>query len=265
MKVKLYLKMFFKASAVMLAVVINVGCTAQKRAVQETSTDSQSKITPGAERLSEYLPILKGKRVAVFANHTSVVGEIHLIDTLVKLGVNVKLIFAPEHGFRGTADAGENIEATIDKATNIPIVSLYGRKRKPSDEDLKEVDLLLFDIQDVGARFYTYISHMQEYMESALEHNLPLMILDRPNPNGFYVDGPVLEEKFKSFVGMQPVPIAYGMTMGEYAQMILQEGWLSKEANEAYQRVIASRYREGSTYFHLDVIPCANYTHKSKY
>ena len=222
-------------------------------------------IITGAERLDQYLPLLKGKNVAVFANQTSVVGDTHLVDTLRKLGVNIKVIFGPEHGFRGTADAGEHIESGIDKDSGIPVVSLYGKKRKPSEEDLKDVNLMLFDIQDVGIRFYTYISSLQDYMEAALEFNLPLLILDRPNPNGFYVDGPVLEDKFKSFVGMQPVPIVYGMTIGEYAEMILREEWLGKEATKAYNRLKAARYAAGATYFKLTVIPCANYTHKSKY
>lgn len=230
-----------------------------------TASARSKSIMPAAERLDQYLPLLKGKKIAVFANQTSTVGTAHLVDTLRKLGVSINVIFGPEHGFRGTADAGEHIESGIDKASGIPVVSLYGSKRKPSKEDLKEVDVMLFDIQDVGVRFYTYISSLQDYMEAALAYNLPLIVLDRPNPNGFYIDGPVLEEKFKSFVGMQPVPVVYGMTIGEYAQMILEEGWLSKEANEAYRNVMAARYKAGAIYFTLRVIPCANYTHKSTY
>ena len=226
---------------------------------------SNKTIIPGAERLDQYLPLLKGKKVAVFANQTSMVGNIHLVDVLQKNGVQIKVIFGPEHGFRGTADAGEKVETTVDKATGIPVVSLYGAKRKPSDKDLEGVDIMLFDIQDVGVRFYTFISSLQEYLESALEHNLPLVLLDRPNPNGFYVDGPVLEPAFKSFVGMQPVPVVYGMTLGEYAEMLLQEVWLSAQANEAFQTIKASRYKAGAVFFKLIVIPCANYTHSSKY
>jgi len=221
---------------------------------------------PAAERLGEYLPLLKGKKVAVFANQTSMVGNTHLVDTLQKSGVTIKVIFGPEHGFRGTADAGEKVENVVDKATGVPVVSLYGKKRKPSKEDLQDVDVMLFDIQDVGVRFYTYISSLEEYMESAIEHNIPLMVLDRPNPNGHYVDGPVLEPKFKSFIGMQPVPVVYGMTIGEYAQMILGEGWLSKEALDHYQKnVLAAIYPPGAKYFQLTVIPNGNYTHKSLY
>ena len=231
------------------------------------SAPGSTRIMPGAERLDKYLPLLKGKRVAVFANQTSMVGGTHLVDTLKKRGVSIRVIFGPEHGFRGVADAGEKVESIVDAATGLPVVSLYGKKRKPSAEDLKDVDVLLFDIQDVGVRFYTFISSLQDYLETAIEQNKPLIILDRPNPNGHYVDGPVLEPKFKSFIGMQPVPIVYGMTIGEYATMLLQEGWLSKEATEAYTKnILAANYQAGATgYFSLTVIPCANYTHKSKY
>ena len=255
--------------------IVGSNCSAQKQKTKsptvnqevKTKTDKTnlSTIIPAAERLNEYLPLLKGKRVAVFANHTAMVGNTHLVDTLQKLGVNIKTAFGPEHGFRGNAPDGAKIETTIDKATGIPIVSLYGQKNKPSKEDLKDIDVMVYDIQDVGTRFYTFISSMQLFMEAAIENNIPLIILDRPNPNGFYVDGPVLDPKFKSFVGMQPIPVVYGMTIGEYANMILQEKWLSKEANEAYQKIIASRYAEGAKFFQLTVIQCANYTHQSKY
>jgi uncharacterized protein YbbC (DUF1343 family) len=256
-----------KMLQLILAVTIAISCNAQKNTkTYRKQVTSTSEILPAAHRLSEYLPLLKGKKVAVFANQTSVVCNTHLVDTLRKLGVNISVIFGPEHGFRGTADAGEKVESGIDKATGIPVVSLYGKKRKPTKEDLKGANLLLFDIQDVGVRFYTYISSLQDYMEAAIDLNLPLIVLDRPNPNGFYVDGPVLEPKYKSFIGMQPVPVVYGMTIGEYAKMILEEGWLSKEAMEAYtQKVLAAIYPAGAVYFSLNVIPCANYTHKSKY
>lgn len=229
-------------------------------------TAAKTTIIPAAERTNQYIPLLKGKRVAVFANQTSTAGKEHLVDVLQKNGVTIQVIFGPEHGFRGTADAGEKVESGIDKATGVPVISLYGKKRKPSKEDLAGVDVMLFDIQDVGVRFYTYISSLQEYMETAIEYNIPLIVLDRPNPNGHYVDGPVLEEKYKSFVGMQPVPIVYGMTVGEYAKMILGEGWLSKEAMQAYQQnVVAATYPPGAAHFSLTVIPNGNYTHKSMY
>lgn len=268
--------MFSKFFFVPLCFALFAGnCSAQKHKSksptnnQEVKTKTEqinvSPITPAAERLNEYLPLLKGKRIAVFANNTAMVGNIHLVDTLQKLGVNIKTAFGPEHGFRGNAPDGAKIETAIDKKTGIPIVSLYGQKNKPSNEDLKDIDLMVYDIQDVGTRFYTYISSLQLYMEAAIENNIPLIVLDRPNPNGFYVDGPVLDPKFKSFVGMQPIPVVYGMTIGEYANMILQEKWLSREANETYQKIIASRYAGGAKFFQLNVIQCANYTHQSKY
>lgn len=225
---------------------------------------ASAEIMPAAYRTHVYVPMLKGKRVAIFANHTATIGNVHLVDTLLKLGVNITVAFGPEHGFRGTADAGEKVDTYIDPATKIPVISLYGKKRKPTPEDLKDVDVMLFDIQDVGTRFYTYISSLQEYMEAAFENSKPLMILDRPNPNGFYVDGPVLDTTYKSFVGMNPIPTVYGMTMGEYAFMVAGEQWLSKKANEKYAYY---RTAENSkdTAFHFQLIKCANYTHKSRY
>ena len=225
---------------------------------------STSDILPAAYRTQVYLPLLKGKRVGIFANHTATIGNKHLVDTLLSLGIKITKAFGPEHGFRGTADAGEKVENYIDPTTGIPVISLYGKKRKPSAEDLADVDILLFDIQDVGTRFYTFISSLQEFMEAAFENSKPLMILDRPNPNGFYVDGPVLDTAFKSFVGMQPIPVVYGMTMAEYAFMISGERWLSAKANEKhdyYKRAENSK----DTLFHFQVIKCANYTHKRKY
>ncbi len=224
----------------------------------------EGRITPGAERINVYLPLIKGKKVGIFANHTSVVGNTHLVDTLRKLGVDIRVIFGPEHGFRGTTPDGVKITDYKDEQTGILVVSLYGNKRRPSPEDIKDVDVLIFDIQDVGTRFYTYISSMQEYLETALENHKPLLLLDRPNPNGFYVDGPVLDKKFKSFVGMQPIPINYGMTMGEYAQMLLGEKWLSEKANAIHAYNISTT-PTSDTPFHFMVIKNQNYTHKSKY
>jgi uncharacterized protein YbbC (DUF1343 family) len=243
--------------------LFQMSCSAQQKAA---TMKTEKTILPAAARTGLYMPLLKGKSVAVFANQTSMAGTTHLVDLLRGAGVRIAVIFGPEHGFRGTAEAGEKVENGKDKATGIPLVSLYGKKRKPSKEDLKGVDVLLFDIQDVGVRFYTYISSLQDYLETAIEANIPLVVLDRPNPNGFYVDGPVLEKEFKSFIGMQPVPVVYGMTIGEYAKLLLEEGWLSKEAMEAYtQNILAATYPPGATYFSLTVIPCENYTHKSKY
>lgn len=240
-------------------IIINVPHPARKK---NTTT---APIVPAAEQLNQYLPLLKNKKLALLVNHTSTIGSSHIIDTLKKAGMDIKVVFGPEHGFRGDAPDGAKIETTTDAKTGIPVVSLYGKKNKPTPEDLAGVDLMIYDIQDVGARFYTFISSLQYFMEAALENNIPLLILDRPNPNGFYVDGPVLDPKFKSFVGMQPVPVVYGMTIGEYAHMILQEGWLSETANKAYERLKRTRYKEGAKFFQLTVIPVANYTHKSKY
>ncbi|MEO6218893.1 MAG: DUF1343 domain-containing protein [Ginsengibacter sp.] len=225
---------------------------------------AQEKIIPGAERMDVYVPLLKGKAVAVFANQTSMVKNTHLVDTLLKRGVKVVKIFGPEHGFRGNTDDGGNVENFIDKKTGIEVISLYGKHNKPTKEDLKGVDILIFDIQDVGTRFYTFISSLEYYIEASCENSKPLLILDRPNPNGFYVDGPVLDPKFKSFVGMQPVPIVYGMTMGEYALMIAGEKWLNAESNKKYSYYQHSE-NSPDTPFHFLIIKCLNYDHNSKY
>lgn len=255
-----------KILALLLYVLITFSaCNAQNNIKQKTlNANQENLILTGAERINVYLPLIKGKKVGIFANQTSIIGNSHLVDTLRKLGVNIKVIFGPEHGFRGTASAGEKIGNYTDEKTGIPVVSLYGSKRKPSADDLKDIDLLIFDIQDVGVRFYTYISSLQEYMEAAFENNKPLLILDRPNPNGFYVDGPVLDTKFKSFVGMQPIPIVYGMTIGEYAFMIAGEKWLSEKANLKHDYYKTAQ-NSPDTPFHFQVIKCQNYTHNSKY
>ncbi|MGZ5222397.1 MAG: exo-beta-N-acetylmuramidase NamZ family protein, partial [Chitinophagaceae bacterium] len=234
----------------------------------EAGNKNSTKIIPAADQVDEYLPLLKGKKVALLVNHTSTVGGTHIVDTLKKLGIDIRVVFGPEHGFRGDAPDGAKIETTVDAKTGIPVVSLYGKKNKPTAEDLKDIDIMVYDIQDVGTRFYTFISSMQYFMEAALENDsygIPLIILDRPNPNGFYVDGPVLDMKFKSFVGMQPVPVVYGMTIGEYANMILLQGWLSEAANSVFENLKRARFKSGTKYFHLQVIPVKNYTHKSKY
>jgi uncharacterized protein YbbC (DUF1343 family) len=253
--------------------VLNTTAVPVIRTATEQHRAIKTKIIPGAERLDLYLPRIKGKRVAVFANHTAVIGQHNLVDVLKQKGVNITVIFGPEHGFRGTADAGEKVGNYTDAETGIPVVSLYGSKHRPSAEDLKEVDVMLFDIQDVGTRFYTFISSLEEYMEAAIENNKPLIILDRPNPNSFYVDGPVLDKKFRSFVGMQPVPIVYGMTIGEYAYMLLGEKWLSKPVTAAInipvspERAAMEKRRAPVNLngFSLTIIPCSNYTHSSTY
>lgn len=225
---------------------------------------NNTSVITGAERMNVYLPMLKGKAVAVFANQTSMVKNTHLVDTLISSGINVVKIFGPEHGFRGDADAGEHVSDAKDKKTGLPVISLYGNHKKPTAEDFKGVDVLIFDIQDVGVRFYTFISSLQYYLEAALESHKPLLILDRPNPNGFYVDGPVLDMNFKSFVGMQPIPIVYGMTIGEYALFLTGENLLSKEANAINAYNITTEPTV-DTPFHIQVIKCKNYDHKTKY
>ena len=179
-----------------------------------------------ALRINDYLPLIEGKRVGIVGNQTSIIGKTHLVDSLLSLGIQVKKIYTPEHGFRGTADAGARINNGKDEKTGLPIISLFGKNKKPTPEMLQGIDIILFDLQDVGVRFYTYISTMTYVMEAAAENHFPVVVLDRPNPNGFYVDGPVLKTENNSFVGMHQVPIVYGMTIGEYAKMVNGEGWL---------------------------------------
>lgn len=213
------------------------------------ATCQSDSIIVGAERTSLYFSKLKGKRIGFVANQTSMIKNDHLVDILLNEGVNIVKVFSPEHGFRGHADAGAKVRDEIDLQTGLPIYSLYGKsRRKPSKEVLKDIDLILFDLQDVGVRFYTYISSMHYVMEACAENSIPLILLDRPNPNGFYVDGPILNPKFKSFVGMHEVPVVYGMTIGEYAKMINGERWL-----------------KDSVKCSLEVIPCLNYNHLIKY
>lgn len=247
---------------------------AQKAAVRKPAA-----ILPGAFQTDRYLPLIRDKAVAIFANQTSTIGQSHLVDSLKKRGVNIKVIFSPEHGFRGNADAGEHVMSSIDSATGIPIISLYGDHRKPNAADLEGVDVMIFDIQDVGLRYYTFISSLQEYMESAIQFQKPVIVLDRPNPNGFYVDGPVLEDGFQSYVGMQKIPVVYGLTIGEYARFLLGERLFNKETNERLKAdsIAAATASKGkkvakvkapafaTNTFSLTVIPCKNYTHDSYY
>tara|TARA_R110002073_G_scaffold8207_5_gene45824 strand:+ start:36593 stop:37783 length:1191 start_codon:yes stop_codon:yes gene_type:complete len=221
-----------------------VSCTQESKSTLQIKT--------GADRTELYLKKLKGKRVGVVANQTSVIstknGYTHLVDSLLSRKINIKKVFAPEHGFRGKADAGEIIKDSLDSKTGLPIVSIYAKNKKPTAAQLEGIDVILFDIQDVGARFYTYISTLHYVMEAAAESKIPVIVLDRPNPNGHYIDGPILEMEYKSFVGMHPIPVIYGMTIGEYGKMINGEKWLEKG--------IQSK---------LTVIPLKNYTHESEY
>lgn len=211
----------------------------------------------GAEQLNRYLPFLQGKKVGMVVNQTSVIGSTHLVDTLRSLKVKVTTIFAPEHGFRGDHSAGAKIKSSVDERTGLPVVSLYGKNYKPTPEMMKKVDVIIFDIQDVGARFYTYISTLHYVMEACAEHKKTLIVLDRPNPNGFYVDGPVLDMKYKSFVGMHPIPIVHGMTIGEYAGMINGQKWL-KDSLVCKLTVITMKNWNHATKYILPIKPSPN-------
>lgn len=209
-------------------------------------TNAQVKV--GAEQTEKYLPLIEGKRIALVVNQTSIVEKVHLLDTLLNLRLDVKKVFAPEHGFRGTADAGETVEDSKDRKTGIPLISIYSKNKKPSSEQLNDVDVVIFDIQDVGARFYTYISTLHYVMEACAENNKLLIVLDRPNPND-YVDGPILKDKrFCSFVGMHPIPILHGCTVGELALMINGEKWL-----------------DNGVHCKLKIIPVSDWVHKQPY
>jgi len=234
-----------------------MGCDkiAQRTAVRAIDTSNPISEQPaeevlqtGAEQLQSYTPLLMGKNVGMVVNQTSTINDKHLVDVLLERNIKIKKVFAPEHGFRGTADAGEKVSDSKDVATGLPVISLYGKNRKPSANQISDLDVLIFDIQDVGARFYTYISTMHLVMEAAAEQGKQVIVLDRPNPNGHYVDGPVLKSGFESFVGMHPVPVVHGMTIGEYAQMINGENWLANGIQCS-----------------LKVIPLKGYTHNTRY
>jgi uncharacterized protein YbbC (DUF1343 family) len=232
---------------------LNCAKSVSEKAVQPvdipSAVDIDSTLVLGAARMDAYLPDLqKAKGVGLVVNPTSMVGRTHLVDTLLAQGVNVRQIFAPEHGFRGTADAGETVTDGKDKQTGLPIISLYGDNKKPKPSQLQGLDVVVFDIQDVGVRFYTYISTLHYVMEACAEQGIKVLVLDRPNPNGHYVDGPILDPDFKSFVGMHRVPIVHGMTVAEYAKMVNGEGWL-----------------KGGIKCELEVVPCLNYTHSTPY
>jgi uncharacterized protein YbbC (DUF1343 family) len=224
----------------LLIIAAIAACSAEK---------GETTLLTGAERTGEYLPLLKDKKVAVVANQTSMVGKTHLVDTLLSAGIDVRLIFAPEHGFRDLADDGAVITSGTDPVTGVPVVSLYSSKKKPSAEDLADIDVVVYDIQDVGTRFYTYLTTMCYVMEACAENGKQYIVLDRPNPNGFYVDGPILDTSaYKSFVGIHPIPVVHGMTFGEYAGMVNGEGWLA-----------------GGIKCGLQVIKCTGYTHDTMY
>ncbi len=245
-----------------LILLLNTSCYAKENnrntEVHSNQRKAETKeIIVGAERLLEYIHLLKDKNVALVVNQTSRAKDQHLVDLLLAENINIKSIFAPEHGFRGKADAGEKIANGKDLKTGLPIISLYGKHKKPTSEDLKDIDIVVFDIQDVGARFYTYISTLHYVMEACAENNIKILVLDRPNPNGNYVDGNVLDLKFQSFVGMHPIPIVHGMTIAEYAQMINGEKWLKNGINCDLEYVKCKNYNRNMTY-ELPIKPSPN-------
>lgn len=238
-----------KAITAILALLTFVTVSAQPDLRKMTETGSiNHPVIPGAWRTDVYFPLLKDKKVGVVANQTSMIKEVHLVDSLISAGIKVVKVFTPEHGFRGNAEAGATIKNDWDSKTGLPLISLYGAKKKPAAEDLAGIDVVILDLQDVGARFYTYISTMSYMMEACAENNIPLMVLDRPNPNGFYVDGPVLKPEYSSFIGMHPVALVHGMTMAEYARMVNSEKWLKNKVE-----------------CKLQWVECEGYTHKTRY
>jgi uncharacterized protein YbbC (DUF1343 family) len=256
----MYIRIFkndMRIKSIIFSFLISSTLSAQGLQAIDNEVKIAADVKVGAQQTELYLPLLKDKAVAVVGNQTSLVGKTHLLDTLLSLGVKVKKIFGPEHGFRGTADAGANVKTMKDTKTGLPIISLYGKKEKPSAADMKDIDIVVFDIQDVGVRFYTYLSTLHYVMEACAENNKQLIVFDRPNPNGYYIDGPIMEDKFKSYVGLHPVPIVYGMTIGEYAQMINGEKWLKKGV-QCNLKVITVQGYEHSDYYELPVKPSPN-------
>jgi len=243
--------------AVLFTSCAEVNKSSEKVGVLSSSMEANIEVIPAADNVAEYYSLLKDKKVAMVVNQTSTIGNKHLVDSLLELKVDIKTIFAPEHGFRGGADAGEEVKDGVDMKSGLPVISLYGKKKKPLREDLQGIEVMVFDIQDVGARFYTYISSLHYVMESCAENNIELIVLDRPNPNAHYVDGPILEKEFTSFVGMHPVPVVYGMTIGEYAQMINGEGWLAGGIKTDLT-VIQNRNYTHDTFYELPIKPSPN-------
>ncbi len=241
---------------IVFAVFVSLSLTACSQQ-QDIVLVSAESIVTGAQNTEAYFPLLRGKKVAVVANQASLIGHKHLVDSLAKAGFTIVKVFSPEHGFRGQAAAGEKVSGQLDPRTGLPVISLYGKHKKPTAGDLSGVDIVLFDLQDVGLRFYTYSSTLTYLMEACAENGIPLIVLDRPNPNGFYVDGPVLEKGFESFVGLHPVPVVYGMTIGEYAKMVNGEGWL-KNGVRAELTVIPMKGYRRNMIVKLPVRPSPN-------
>ncbi len=246
-----------KIYTIFLIIILAANADAQGIIQISNSIKTINDIKVGADRTQEYLPLLLGKSVAVVANQSAKIKSTHLVDSLLALGVNVKKVFCPEHGFRGIADAGKKVKTYKDSKTGLPVISLYGKNLKPVPADLKDLDILIFDIQDVGVRFYTYLSTLHNVMEACAENNKQLIVLDRPNPNGYYIDGPVMEDAYKSFLGMHSVPIVYGMTIGEYAQMINGESWL-KGGEKCNLKVISLDGYSHTDLYELPIRPSPN-------
>ncbi len=245
------MKFFFS-----LIVVLSF-CIPRKNSATTAAVTEKGAIKTGAEQTEKYVPYLKGKRVAVLANPTSIIGKTHLVDSLTRLGVNIVKVFGPEHGFRGDASAGTAVADETDAVTGIPVVSLYGKKNKPTKEDLADVDIMIYDLQDVGCRFYTNINALSRVMEACYENGKELLILDRPNPNGYLIDGPILDLKFKSGIGMFPLPISHGLTVGEFAQMANGEGWLTNKVKCNLKIIKVANYDHNMPYV-LPVCPSPN-------
>lgn len=251
-----------------LVLIVSLGflfvtCSAQTPKNDNAIIEVSPVIKPGADQTELYFPYLKGKKVGMLVNPTSTIGKTPLVDTLSNSGISIVRIFGPEHGFRGNASAGAYVNDTVDAKTGIPVISLYGKKSRPSKADMQGIDIMIFDIQDVGVRFYTYINVLKTIMEVCAENNLELLILDRPNPNGFYVDGPILDMKLKSGIGMFPIPILHGMTIGEFAQMINGEGWLANGMKCNLRIIKIENYDHDKPYV-LPVAPSPNLnTHQS--
>ena len=241
---------------VSLLFILN-SCAAPKNSGPVTDISQKAQIRTGAEQTEKYVPYLKGKRVAILANQTSIIGKTHLVDSLNRLGIKIVKVFGPEHGFRGNASAGTAVTDETDVATGIPIVSLYGKKNKPTKEDLADVDIMIYDLQDVGCRFYTNINALARLMEACQENGKELLILDRPNPNGYLIDGPILDTQFKSGIGMFPIPIAHGLTVGEFAQMANGEGWLTNKVKCKLTIVKVANYDHNMAYV-LPIPPSPN-------
>ncbi len=229
----------------------------QQKPANTTATAGKEPIKTGAEQTEKYLPLLKGKRVAMLANQTTIIGKTHLVDSLQKLGVNIVKVFGPEHGFRGNASAGVSVANETDKATGIPIISLYGKKNKPTPKDLADVDIVIYDLQDVGCRFYTNINALSRLMEACQENGKELLILDRPNPNAYLIDGPILDMKYKSGIGMFPMPMSHGLTVAEFAQMANGEGWLTNKVQCKLTIIKVENYDHEMPYI-LPVPPSPN-------